>query len=159
MVRSPERARPGVGWRSALVAALVALATATPAQQQVHINKCIDARITPGVQLTSLEHYWEWRYEFTNTCTTELGVTWFNRAVSDDGWGVGQAKTVRPGETNRNSGLWNRDRARQRGYADCPPVPLVLWCVYQNQSGGSARCSGQNDYGRSPANWNQLGRY
>ena len=139
----------------ALAAPLV-LATATPAQQRVHINECIEARITQGPQITRSENYWDWKYEFTNICTTELGIRWHERFVSDDGWHAGSATTVRPGETKRSSGLWNRDRARQRGYADRPPEPLVIWCVYRLDK--IDRCYRQNDYDRSPANWNQLGR-
>lgn len=112
-----------------VLAAPLALATATTAQQQVPINECIDARITQEPQITRSERFWEWEYEFTNNCNTELGIRWHERFVSDDGWHAGSATTVRPGETDRNFGLWNRDRARQRGYSDRPPGPFVIWYV------------------------------
>jgi len=139
-----------------VLAVTLVLATATTAQQRVPINECIDARITQGPQITVSEKYWVWRYEFTNICTAELQVTWYERFVSDDGWGGGGATTIRPGETDSWRGLWSRDEARQRGYADRPPAPFVVWCVAQ--SGDLGRCYGQNDYKRSLANWNPLGR-
>ena len=131
--------------------------TAPTAQQRVPINECIDARITQGAQIITSERYWEWRFEFTNTRTRDLRVMWHRRSVSDDGWSVGSATTIRPGETYGERGLWSRRDARQRGYADRPPAPLVVWCV--GQGFGSGRCYGQNAYRRSSANWNPLGRY
>lgn len=142
-----------------VLAAPLVLATAPQAQQRVPINECIDARITQGPQITSSERYWEWEYEFTNNCNRDLEVYWHGRFTSQkgDGWDSGSLSTVRAGATERSRGLWSRRQARQRGYVDHPPAPLVVWCVAKAFADG--QCGGRNAYRRSPANWNPLGRY